>query len=42
MSSFSTPAIVLRRIDYGEYDFVITLFTLRNGKVSVIAKSAKK
>ncbi len=42
MSSFSTPAIVLRRIDYGEYDFVITLFTLRRGKISVIAKSAKK
>ena len=42
MSSFSTPAIVLRRIDYGDYDFIITLFTLRNGKVSVIAKSAKK
>ena len=42
MSSFSTPAIVLRRIDYGEYDFVITLFTLKKGKISVIAKSAKK
>jgi DNA repair protein RecO (recombination protein O) len=42
MSSFSTPAIVLRRIDYGEYDFVITLFTLKNGKISVIAKTAKK
>ena len=42
MSSFSTPAIVLRRIDYGEYDFVITLFTLRKGKITVIAKSAKK
>ena len=42
MSSYSTPAIVLRKIDYGEYDFVITLFTLKKGKVSVIAKSAKK
>lgn len=42
MSSFSTPAIVLRRIDYGEYDVVITLFTLRKGKISIIAKSAKK
>jgi DNA repair protein RecO (recombination protein O) len=42
MSSFSTPAIVLRCIDYGEYDVVITLFTLRNGKISAIAKSAKK
>lgn len=42
MSSFSTPAIVLRRIDYGEYDVILTLFTLKNGKISVIAKSAKK
>ena len=42
MPSFSTPAIVLRRIDYGEYDFIITLFTLRNGKISVLAKSGKK
>jgi DNA repair protein RecO (recombination protein O) len=42
MSSYSTPAIVLRKIDYGEYDFVITLFALKKGKVSVIAKSAKK
>ncbi len=42
MSSYSTPAIVLRKIDYGEYDLVITLFTLKKGKVSVIAKSAKK
>ena len=42
MSSFSTPAIVLRRIDFGDYDFIITLFTLSKGKISVIAKSAKK
>ena len=42
MSSFSTPAIVLRRIDYGEYDVILTLFALKNGKISVIAKSAKK
>ena len=42
MSSFSTPAIVLRRIDYGEHDVILTLFTLKNGKISVIAKSAKK
>ena len=33
---------MLRRIDYGEFDFVITLFTLKKGKISVIAKSAKK
>ena len=42
MSSFSTPAIVLRRIDFGDYDLIINFFTLTNGKISVIAKSAKK
>jgi DNA repair protein RecO (recombination protein O) len=42
MSSFSTPAIVLRRIDFGDYDLILNFFTLNNGKISVIAKSAKK
>jgi len=42
MLSFSTPAIVLRHIDFGDYDLIINLFTLNKGKISVIAKSAKK
>ena len=42
MSSFSTPAIMLRRIDFGDYDLIITFFTLNKGKVTIIAKSAKK
>jgi len=42
MSSFSTPAIVLRRIDFGDYDLILNFFTLNDGKISVIAKSAKK
>ncbi len=42
MSSFTTPAILLRRIDFGDYDLVLTFFTLNTGKVSIIAKSAKK
>ena len=42
MSNFSTPAIVLRRIDFGDYDLIINFFTLNKGKISVIAKSAKK
>lgn len=42
MSGFSTPAILIRRIDYGDYDLVVTLFTLKKGKISAIAKSAKK
>jgi DNA repair protein RecO (recombination protein O) len=42
MSSFSTPAIMLRRIDFGDYDLIVTFFTLNKGKISAIAKSAKK
>lgn len=42
MPAFSTSAIMLRRIEFGDYDFIITFFTLNQGKVSVIAKSAKK
>jgi DNA repair protein RecO (recombination protein O) len=42
MTSFSTPAILLRRLDYGDFDVIITFFTLKRGKLSLIAKSAKK
>ena len=36
------PAVVLRRIEYGDYDLIVTLFTPEHGKTSAIAKSAKK
>lgn len=42
MSSYSTPAIMLRKMDFGDYDLIVTLFTLKEGKITVIAKSAKK
>jgi DNA repair protein RecO (recombination protein O) len=42
MPVFSTPAILLRRLDYGDFDVIITFFTLERGKLSSIAKSAKK
>lgn len=42
MSTFTTPAILLRRVDYGDYDLIITFFSLNRGKISAIAKSAKK
>jgi len=42
MNRFSTPAILIRRRDYGDYDLVLTFFTLSYGKVSLIAKAAKK
>lgn len=42
MPAEATSAIVLRRVEYGDYDLIITLFTPDQGKLSVIAKSAKK
>ena len=42
MSGYTTLALLLRRIDYGDHDLIINLFTLDRGKVSVIAKAAKK
>jgi DNA repair protein RecO (recombination protein O) len=42
MRTLATPAVLLRRIDYGDFDLILTLFTQANGKVSVIAKHAKK
>ena len=42
MSVFSTPAILLRRLDYGDYDLILTFLSLQRGKITLIAKSAKK
>lgn len=42
MTQFSTPAILIRRRDYGDYDLIVTFFTLLRGKVVLIAKAAKK
>ena len=42
MPIFTSPAIVLRRTDFGDYDLILTFFTLKKGKISAIAKSAKK
>ncbi|HMA67352.1 MAG TPA: DNA repair protein RecO [Desulfosalsimonadaceae bacterium] len=38
----STSAILLRRIAYSEYDLILTLFTLAFGRISMIAKYARK
>lgn len=42
MPTFSTPAIMIRRMDYGDYDLILTFFSLARGKISLIAKAAKK
>jgi DNA repair protein RecO (recombination protein O) len=38
----TTPAIVLRTVDYGEADRVVTLFTREAGKLSALARGARK
>ncbi len=40
--TLSTPAIVLRRVAYGDNDWIVSLLTLTQGKLAVMAKSAKK
>jgi DNA repair protein RecO (recombination protein O) len=42
MSDFCTDAILLRKIEYGDHDYIITFMTRSRGKISVIAKNAKK
>ncbi|NOX33949.1 MAG: DNA repair protein RecO [Deltaproteobacteria bacterium] len=42
MPGFSTDAILLRKIEYGDHDFIISFLTESKGKISVIAKNAKK
>jgi DNA repair protein RecO (recombination protein O) len=39
---YATEAIILRRIDYGEADRILTLMTPEQGKLRVIAKGARK
>lgn len=42
MSALSTPAIVLRAVSYGEADRVVTLFGRTTGRLSALARGARK
>ena len=42
METFDTPAVIVRAVDYGEADRVVTLLTRARGKVSAIARGARK
>ena len=42
MPAYSSEAIVLKSIDFGEADKIITFFTKDFGKIRGIAKSAKR
>jgi len=42
MPTYSDEGIVLRRIDYGEADRILTVLTLEHGKIGVIARGVRK
>ena len=42
MSTYQADAIVLRRLDYGDADRILTLLTREEGKLSAIAKGARR
>ena len=42
MASLSTPALVIRRADYSEYDRMVTLFTPDYGRIDAVARGCKK
>ena len=42
MPTYRADAIVLRRLDYGEADRIVTLLTREHGKLAAIAKGARR
>ena len=42
MPTYSTAAVVLKRINYGEADRLVTLLTEKYGRVTAIARGVRK
>ncbi|MFN2582539.1 MAG: DNA repair protein RecO [Candidatus Dormibacteria bacterium] len=42
VATYTDEGIVLRRVDYGETDRVLTILTLEHGKIGVMARGARK
>lgn len=42
MRTFKTEGIVLKRRNFGEADRILTIFTLKSGKMSVLAKGVRR
>lgn len=42
MRAFKTEGIVLKRRNFGEADRILTVFTLKSGKISVLAKGVRR
>jgi DNA repair protein RecO (recombination protein O) len=41
-ADFNTPAILLRRVEYGDNDLILSVITPDRGKLALIAKAAKR
>lgn len=41
-SAYTTRALLLKRVEYGDADLVLTLFTEKLGRVSALARSARR
>lgn len=42
MKAFKTEGVILKRRDFGEADRILTLFSLKEGKITVLAKGVRK
>lgn len=42
MSSYKTEGVILKRINYGEADRILTIYTKHYGKIKAIAKGVRK
>ncbi|MBO0688766.1 MAG: DNA repair protein RecO, partial [Candidatus Dormibacteraeota bacterium] len=42
MATYRDEALILRKLDYGEADRILTLLTREHGKVGVIAKGVRR
>ncbi|MBI9074082.1 MAG: DNA repair protein RecO [Desulfatibacillum sp.] len=42
MPPITTSAVILRSIEYGDFDLIVTFYTLAQGKVAALAKNARK
>lgn len=42
MASYRTDGIILKRIDFGEADRILTIFTKKKGKITALAKGVRR
>jgi len=42
LAEIETEALVLRKVEYGDADLILSLYTESRGRISAIARSARK